>query len=192
MSFSADELADRALGAFWKGGYNATSMDALVKSTGVSRHAIYATFGGKKGLFQACFARYQALVVTPAFSVVEEADADLDSIAAYFETQIAGAEAAGLPGPGCFVANTATEVAPHDADANARVAEHNDRLRRGFHHALTNASTAGTVPAAATALADVCVVFANGLWSMSRVTDNAGTLRQSVDLFLGMIREELS
>ncbi|MEM6902905.1 MAG: acetate--CoA ligase family protein, partial [Pseudomonadota bacterium] len=40
--------------------------------------------------------------------------ADLDAIAQYFETQISAAEQAGLPGPGCFVANAATEVAPHD------------------------------------------------------------------------------
>ena len=90
-------------------------MGDLVEATDVSRHGIYSTFGSKKEAFLACFERYQNRVFSPAFNAVERADADLKSIAAYFEFQISQGEIAGLPGPGCFVANSATEVAPHDA-----------------------------------------------------------------------------
>lgn len=154
-------------------------MDDLVRVTGSSRHALYAEFGGKRDLFLACFAPYRDQVVSPAFAQVEAPGAGLPQIAAYFETQIARAETAGLPGPGCLVANTATELAPHDPDAAAEVARHNARLAAGFANALRNDE-----------LAYALVVFATGLWSLSRVTDDADGLRRAVKLFLASITKE--
>jgi len=191
-SFTADELAERALMQFWMYGFNATSMDALVQTTGVSRHGIYNTFGDKHGLYQACFSKYQDLIVTPAFSVVEQPGANLESVALYFETQIAAAETAGLPGLGCFVANSATEVAPHDADTLARVAEHNDRLRAGFRIAIANAANANMSRQEMDHLVEVCVMFTNGLWSTSRTVSEGNRLRQSANLFVQMLRDQLS
>lgn len=192
-SFTQTALTERALAQFWRHGYYATSMDDLVNATAVSRHGIYKTFGGKRDLFIACFDAYQASVVTPAFSVVEADTADLSSIAAYFEIQISAGEAAGLPGPGCFVANSATEVAPHDPEVGAQVARHTARLRRGFEAALRNEMTArGSTTADPAYLADVCVVFANGLWSMSRTTGDARDLRRAVETFLTVLKGSMS
>ena len=188
-SFTPEHLVDRALMAFWTGGYHATSMDALVAATGVSRHGIYKNFPDKHALYLACFDAYQAAVVSPAFDVVEAPDANLGAIAQYFETQISAAETAGLPGPGCFVANAATEVAPHDLATAAMGAAHNDRLRAGFANALRNALPHLTDPAR-DALADACVVFATGVWSLSRVTTDPATLRTAVEAFLQTLKPE--
>ncbi|WP_119165968.1 TetR/AcrR family transcriptional regulator [Algihabitans albus] len=193
-SFTADALTGKALQQFWLQGYHATSMDDLVEATAVSRHGIYSTFGGKKKLFLACFDRYREAVVSPAFNCVEGPDADLATIAAYFEFQISRGEAAGLPGPGCFVANSATEVAPHDTDTMAKVAEHNDRLRRGFRNAIARAyaKSGSAGDADVTELADVCVIFTNGLWSMSRTVTDANDLRRAVKAFLAVLRGTLT
>ena len=191
-SYTPDNLAELALMQFWVNGYNATSMDALVRSTGISRHGIYTAYGDKHALFQACFTKYQELVVSPAFSAVEKPDANLDSIAAYFEMQITAAEVAGLPGPGCFVTNSTTEIAPHDTDILNFVAEHNDRLRAGFLNVITNVSKSSTHQNELDQIAQLCVVFTNGLWSMSRVTSSAEELRGSVALFLHLLKDKLS
>lgn len=193
-SFTQNDLTEKALTQFWRHGYHATSTDDLVKATAVSRHGIYKTFGGKKDIFIACLEVYQASVVTAAFSVVETPAADLSSIAAYFEYQIGASEAAGLPRPGCFLANSATEVAPHDPDVQAEVAKHNARLHRGFEAAIRNemishGSAAAGDPAN---LAHVCVVLANGLWSMSRTTKDAQDLRRTVETFLTGLKDILS
>lgn len=176
---------------FWEHGYNATSMDALVRATGVSRHGIYTTFGDKHGLFQACFPQYQERVVTPAFAVMERPGARLTSVATYFDTQISAAENVGLPGPGCFVANSATEVAPHDTETRAQVAAHNARLHAGFMNVLTNETQDFGHSEVLEDLARVCVVFTNGLWSSSRVTSDVRDLRQAVDLFLELLERKL-
>ena len=165
-------------------------MSDIVEATSVSRHGIYTTFGGKKALFLACFDRYQETVVSPAFRVVEEKDAGLESIATYFEYQISRGETIGLPGPGCFVANSATEVAPKDADVLAKVTHHNERLRTGFRNAFLNENPAAH-PKMAGELADVTVTFTNGLWTQTRTVTDAHAVRRAVSRFLAMISETL-
>jgi TetR/AcrR family transcriptional regulator, transcriptional repressor for nem operon len=180
-------MTDRALRKFWVSGYHATSMDDLVASTGVSRQGIYGAYGGKRALFLACFARYAELVVSPAFAAVEQPKAGLREIRDYFEYQIAAAEAAGLPGPGCFVANAATEMAPHDADVAAEVIRHNRRLAEGLLAALQREAGRAVPPDLALAL----IIFAAGLWSTSRVEPDAGRLRQAVATFLDTVERNL-
>lgn len=114
----------------------------------------------------------------------------LTSVKQYFETQIARAEAVGLPGPGCFVANSATEVAPRDVDVMTCVQHHNDRLRTGFTDALTRSSTSLSASEAA-ALAELMVIFTNGLWTMSRSVGDAGVLRRAVETFLNILAENM-
>ncbi|MEO0980376.1 MAG: TetR/AcrR family transcriptional regulator [Pseudomonadota bacterium] len=189
-SYDSETLALRTLTAFWQGGYHATSMDDLVRATGVSRHGIYKEFGGKKDMFLSSFELYQKLVVSPAFEQVEQKDATLEDIAAYFERQISLAEENGLPGPGCLVANSATEVAPHDADVARKVDAHSTRLRRGFASAIRN-SADGISPRRSRQLAETMLVFATGLWAMSRVTSDARDLRRAVTTFLDMVEGEL-
>lgn len=189
-SFTTNQLVERALQHFWVHGFHASSMDDLVKATGISRHGIYTTFGGKKAMFLACFDQYQQSVVTPAFDVVEVAGADLTSVATYFERQIASGEAAGLPGPGCFVANSSTEVAPDDAEVMALVHQHNDRLRQGFAGSLRQ-TTHELSEDKVLELAEVMVIFTNGLWTMSRSVNNAKVLRRSVNNFLNLIADNI-
>jgi TetR/AcrR family transcriptional repressor of nem operon len=189
-SYTKAELAERAMHVFWVNGYEATSLDDLVNATQVSRHGIYGEFGGKQALFLASLEVYQAAVVTPALGQVEAETASFGTLSAYFETQISRAEASGLPGPGCLVANAMTERAPHDHEVRERVQAHNARLRRAFLGVLRH-EAADTPQAALEALADIIVIFAQGLWSASRVTADAARLRRNVGGFLEMIAERI-
>jgi len=168
-------------------------MDDLVRSTKVSRHGIYAAFGGKQKLFLACLDAYSQSVVTPAFAEVEQDGADLNSIAAFFEQQIARGEAFGLPGPGCLMTNTMTEAAPHDPMVMRRVAKHNQRLRAGFFNALLNSQgrSSRIADAQVSELALLLQTFAGGLWSYSRTTLHAEELRQAVRVFLELVEERI-
>jgi len=193
-SYSSDSLTERALHQFWTFGYNATSIDDLVRVTGVSRHRIYGEFGSKRGLFLACFARYRAIIVDPAFTLVEQPGATMADINRYFEYQIGKAERGGLPGPGCFFANAATETAPHDAEILALVAAHNTRLEQGFAKALARSAARlpGNGDPGIDQMAGSLVVFANGLWVMSRVTSEADELRSTVAPYLKLLEEKIS
>lgn len=185
----SEELA-AAMRRFWTHGYEATSVQDLVEATGSNRAAIYGSFGGKKGLFLASIRTYSDLVVTPAFSPVESEGSNLASVAAFFEKQISAAEAMGFPGPGCLIANSMTEVAPRDADVQAMVDQHFDRLRRGFAGALVNEFCAPRKQARA--LGQFLAVSAQGLWSYSRSVTSAKPVRAQADLLISLVRAELA
>ena len=52
-SFDDDEVLARARGVFLEHGYEGTSIDALVKATGLLRGSLYSAFGSKRGMFVA-------------------------------------------------------------------------------------------------------------------------------------------
>ncbi len=183
-----DSLARSAMAVFWQSGYASTSMDDLVRATGVSRHGIYKAFGGKQALFAGAFPVYQQEVVTPAFHPVEHDEARLSDVAAYFEFQIARAESLVLPGPGCLVANTMTEKIGQNAAIAVCVSKHLERLKSGFGRALENEGCSATDVGT---FSRMMVTFTQGLWSESRVTANANSLRQSVDAFLTLVAQSI-
>jgi TetR/AcrR family transcriptional regulator, transcriptional repressor for nem operon len=193
-TYIANDLLDAALRQFWTFGYSATSIDDLVRVTGVSRHGIYADFVDKRGLFLSCLAYYRSKVVDPAFCCVEQPDAVIADIGMYFETQITAAEKEGLPGPGCFFGNSATERAPHDNEVMDIVSEHNQRIMRGFAQAISNSASARVRKDSALKkqLAASTLVFSNGLWAMSRTTDSAKALRSSAKAFLNLLEARVN
>ena len=58
--------------------------------------------------------------------------ATLTDLMAHFEQQTSLADQLGFPGRGCLVANTSTEVAPHDSAVAEAVEKNNHRLKTGF------------------------------------------------------------
>jgi TetR/AcrR family transcriptional regulator, transcriptional repressor for nem operon len=178
-AYAPQDLALRAMSQFWTHGYHATSIDNLVTATGVSRHGLYAEFDDKRGLFVAAMRAYFDTVVTPAFAPVEAQGAGFQQVRDYFEIQIARGEAAGLPGPGCLVANTMVEVGPHDEAFALLVATHLRRLTAGFRQVLVNEQRRLKPKASldVDALAFGLTVSTQGLWSVSRTVDRADLLR---------------
>jgi TetR/AcrR family transcriptional regulator, transcriptional repressor for nem operon len=180
---------------FWHHGYEATSMDDLVHVTKVSRHGLYGEFGGKRELFSACLDAYGVSIVSPAFAQVEKPDATLQTIANYYDYQFARGMKSGWPPSGCLIANTMTELAPHNDVAADKVKQHNMRLHAGFLNVLRNSRPAGgrnISPQNLDALAAVLLTFTNGLWSMSRATPDPKLLRRIVREFLTLIERSLS
>jgi TetR/AcrR family transcriptional repressor of nem operon len=173
--------------AFWRNGFEATSMADLVDATGSTRQSIYGDFGSKDGLYLACFQTYRDEVVLPALSLLSAEVGDMRSIAQYFETQIALAEMIGLPGPGCLVGNAMTETAPANTHVRELVEEHNHRLATAFAKALPE-----HLPhSKRSELADFLVVAAQGLWAISRVTSSSKELRARAKTVLRMIQKEI-
>jgi TetR/AcrR family transcriptional regulator, transcriptional repressor for nem operon len=190
-ALSNDDVVTAAMRHFWQRGYHATSVDELVAATGASRHAIYGGIGNKHALYRAGFAAYQRQVVTPAFAAVEQPGADLAAIERFFETQIALAEVLGFPGPGCLVANAATETAPHDTQIASEVTAHHLRLKTGFANVLSLEGVMLSVEER-DALADFLVIITQGLWSMSRTVTSAAPLRRHVSTLFSLLQARLT
>lgn len=58
--FDIDQAIERALGLFWRQGYDGTSMSDLTETLGITRASLYAAFGNKEGLFRRAMDRYES------------------------------------------------------------------------------------------------------------------------------------
>lgn len=191
-SRSRDELISSAMGVFWERGYSATSMEDLVVASGVGRGSIYADFGGKEALFLACLEAYGERFADPAIALLTSGGDGLESIEAYFDHFIALHEQRGMPGPGCFIANTMTEFAPRSAGARRIVNAHSARLKAAFLSALRRTATTNQVgPAELDDLAEFLVTSSQGLWSHGKSIDDVGILKGFRDTLLKLLRFRL-
>src|SRR6187431_1625810 len=56
--FDVDEALDRAMGVFWRKGYEGASLPELTAAMGINRPSLYAAFGNKESLFKKALGRY--------------------------------------------------------------------------------------------------------------------------------------
>jgi TetR/AcrR family transcriptional repressor of nem operon len=120
--FDVDEVLDKAMRAFWSRGYEATSMQALVKRMGINRGSLYATYRDKRELFLAALRKYAEAVHHKRLAEFEAKYGPLEAIRHAF--LVFTSQASDKEGNcGCFLTNTALELAARDSDAGRIVAQ---------------------------------------------------------------------
>ncbi len=144
--FDLTTALDRAVELFWGRGYGDTSVDDLVRGTGVSRYGLYGTFGDKRDLFLKALGRYRDQVIGPLVAELEAPGAGSAELARFFSRL--SAWVAGAQGRrGCLMCNTAVELGAEDERSMRAVGAHFQRLRNAFARALQTAKRRGEVPA---------------------------------------------
>nr|WP_298982714.1 TetR/AcrR family transcriptional regulator [uncultured Roseibium sp.] len=177
---------------FWVYGYEATSMDDLVRATGVGRGAIYSDFGGKKDLFLACLSHFQDASVTPALAIVEAEGSGIEAIATYLKGGVVRIKEIGFPGRGCLMGNTLTELGPHDDEIAKVVRAHYDRLTDGFARALANEIDVPPTQMEIRELAGFLAVSVQGLWAYARGADKTGNLARKAETLIELVELKLA
>lgn len=142
QEFDPVDATSKAMHLFWAKGYYDTSIRDLVAATGVNYYGLYNVFDDKRGLFLAALDCYRDTATKQILAELEEASSPLRGIQRAFD------RAYDLVKPqnghaGCFMCNTAIELAPHDDEAAQKVQAHLKQLRLGFQAALENAQEAG-------------------------------------------------
>src|SRR5579872_2142894 len=115
---------ERSMQAFWRQGYRDTSVDDLVRATGLQPGSLYNAFqGGKHELFMGSLELYSKLVVPQKMGALEEPGASLRELRAYFDGLIED-----LMSPegrmGCLMVNSAMELAAADTEVSKLVRGH--------------------------------------------------------------------
>jgi len=142
--FNPDEALSRAMDLFWRKGYFDTSVDELVKETGVSRKGLYTVFGNKHKLYLSSLLLYRKLIVSMIMEPLDVANAGHDEIALTFSRAVHLAITSRM-GIGCLMCNSALEVAPTDADTQEILRSHYALLAKQFQNALQNAQNSGQI-----------------------------------------------
>lgn len=185
-TFDEDVALQQALETFWRRGYGATSIEDLVAGTGLSRASLYATFGDKHQLFLRALRRYQRQGCETLTALTADADGPaLDQIRAVLELTV-DLVRADEHQRGCFLVNTTTELAPHDAEAQAVVGENQRFLETLLTTILQRGQASGEVrtSSAPRAQARFLISVLNGMRVMAKADPDPRPLRDVVDTTL--------
>lgn len=175
-SFDEDAALDAATSLFWRNGYAATSVRELGAAMGLGLPSLYNAFGDKHGLFTRCLDRYLDGSMRARIRRLDAAPAPRAAIATFLEEIVARS----LADPrGCLLVNSALEVAPHDAEVRATIAERLDELEGFFLRAIQAGQADGSIAGARPAedLARLLVVSVMGLRVLARLRPEAEVLR---------------
>lgn len=142
--FDKQAALGRALDAFWINGYEATSMQDLVDCTGVNRGSLYATYGDKRALFLASLQAYddKRRTMLSEFEARYGAREAIRQVFQAFTNEIS--ESGG--NRGCFLTNTALELAAHDTEIRQIVAKAQEDVEAYFARLIRKGKAAGEIP----------------------------------------------
>jgi TetR/AcrR family transcriptional repressor of nem operon len=143
-AFDPAQALSSAVDLFSSRGYSETSMDDIVKATGVSRYGIYGTFGNKRELFEQALERYADGMGKQSFLRLLEPDASLADIRKIFDERIESMCHSGDK-RGCMLCHTAMELAPHDHEIAGVLQKFLRRMSKAFSIGLENARQKGEV-----------------------------------------------
>jgi TetR/AcrR family transcriptional repressor of nem operon len=125
--FDEDELLDKAVNLFWRKGYNATSAQDLVDELKINRSSLYNTYNDKKTLFQKSLKRYQEQQTGALLELLANAKDPEWAIRKVFDDFVEESRNDNVA-RGCFMVNTAVELAGSDAEIGALVHNNNDSV----------------------------------------------------------------
>src|ERR1700730_12530128 len=118
-----DEVAalEAAIDCFWHRGYAGTSVRDLATSMGISGPSLYNAFGDKHALFVQALGHYLDYSTRPRITRLESLPPK--EAVRSFLAEIIDASVSDRERRGCFLINSALEVAPHDAEFRAVIAD---------------------------------------------------------------------
>ena len=145
-TFDPTAALSRAVDLFSSKGYADTSMEDIVRATGVSRYGIYGTFGNKRELFEQALERYAEGMGKQSFLRLLEPDASLAHIRAIFDERVADMCCADGH-RGCLFIHTAMQMAPDDKELQGVLQKFMKRMSKAFAIGLESARERGEVRA---------------------------------------------
>ena len=143
-TFERDDVLDKAMHVFWAQGYEATSVDDLVKATGLVRQSLYNTFGNKHDFYLQALAHYQEFLGARMLGALKHAPSVKEGFRRLFELVIEDA-VSDTTRRGCMMVNAATELASRDPAVCKLTAEAEAAKERFFAELIRNAQARGEV-----------------------------------------------
>lgn len=130
--FDEEELPEKATNLFWRKGYSATSAQDLVDELKINRSSLYNTYSDKKTLFQKAIKKYREQQTNAMIEMLNKAVDPEAAIKKVFNDLVKESNEDTVL-RGCFMVNTAVEIAGRDQEIGDLVRDNN----QGVEDALT-------------------------------------------------------
>jgi len=184
-NYDENTVLERAMTAFWKQGYEATSMGDLVTATGINRGSIYAAFNSKRELFLRSLRHYDAVHREDHLQRIAALYDPKNAIIAVFQSAAQKPDNRKLPW-GCLLVNTALELSPHDTEVAEFVAHSLCEVQDFFQTCIESAQSDATIDSSIDARETAQGLL--GLFLGLRVLTRSGAPRSSLDGIISQAR----
>lgn len=144
--FDETEVLDAAIGCFWSRGYEATSVRDLAGAMGITGASLYNAFGDKRALYRRALDHYVERGFRERARRLEAQLPPRQAIDAFFD-EIVELSLADPHRRGCLIVNSALELAPHDPEFQAVLADVLRDMEAFFRRCVEAGQQAGTVVA---------------------------------------------
>ena len=130
-----------AMEAFWRKGYEATSLVDLTEATGLNKASLYRVLGDKHQMFMSALKNYSNIEFRETTAVLSESATPLTNLRAVVEKvcEDAGSE------KGCLMINSMVETAPHDPEVKQLLQEFGTQRLQAIQGMISQAQAAGEV-----------------------------------------------
>jgi len=113
-----EEVLDNVMNLFWEKGYLGTSIDDIVKCTGLNKNAIYKNFDGKEGLYASMLDRYLFEIMPQLTEPLNSIDYNPILSIQNFIKQFSKKMSVPINKHGCFLVLAATEAHSKNSKIN--------------------------------------------------------------------------
>jgi len=138
MQFTKESAVERAMDAFWRNGYGATTPQDLATELGIGKGSLYNSFESKHNLFALALRRYSAMRIASLAEVLGSPGPARPKLKSMVEL-LAGV---GSHEKGCFVVNSTTEL-PVDDEVSAVADDLFDRIEASFAETVRRGQVEG-------------------------------------------------
>ncbi|MDO6592652.1 TetR/AcrR family transcriptional regulator [Neptuniibacter sp. 1_MG-2023] len=142
--FDRTDVLEKAMGVFWRTGYNASSITDLVKATQLKPGSLYGAFQSKRGLFMEALDTYSKRSIERIAAVLSKSESPLKNIESFFIIFCEELEKDQI-GKGCFMINTMLELATEDDEIRERVSLYLDQVEQSFCDTISKAQQLGEI-----------------------------------------------
>lgn len=179
--FDTTEALGKATEVFWLKGYEATSLNDLIQAMGISKSSFYETYGSKQSLFLSSIDHYATTALKDMVLTLESDMPGREAIAQVF-VHTANRFITHTTPMGCFLSNSAAELAPDCEPAKEKVVGYFQRAEEAFTSAVTRGQKEGTISSDhdARALGRFLVSSMNGLQVVGKANQDEATLKDIV------------
>jgi len=186
-AFDPDRALDQAMQAFWAQGYEATSIDDLVRTTGVNRASLYGAFGTKHALFLKALERYAGAGLFAALDLGDETTPTREMLAQLFERLIA--RCLDGRGAGCLITNTVCEFGARDEAVLSAARQALARMENALDLLVRRGQARGEIDPAARPreVARFLLNAMQGLQVIAKVNPDDRALRQIAERTLAAV-----
>lgn len=176
--FDEEELLEKAVNVFWKKGYNATSAQDLVDALGINRSSLYNTYTDKKTLFTKSLKHYQQKQTNAMIAMLAKAENPKKALKQIFSGLIdESTEDSTLKG--CFMVNTAVELAGVDEEVGDIVNKNNKSVEDALTRLIEKGQQEGRFTKKTDARAFARFIFGN--ITAIKVAARTGTPKKTLE-----------